>query len=79
MGSQGTHSRSGGGGAAAEPPAQPSPVITERLRAAEGAHGSSLGPVEKVPVFTTSVEFHFHLKERSLLKHTHVYVSWVLH
>lgn len=31
----------------------------------------SLGPMERIPVFT-SVIFHFHLKERSLLKHTNI-------
>lgn len=38
----------------------------------------SLGPMERIPVFT-SVIFHFHLKERSLLKHTNICPLWALH
>ena len=69
VGSQGTYSRSGGMLILQIPPSSSTPVMTERQSGREGAHGGSLGPLERVPIFTTFIKFYFHLKERSLLKH----------
>lgn len=50
------------GTATADSTCSHTPVVRERTRGTEDAHGGSSGPVERVPIFTMSVKFHLHFK-----------------